>query len=31
MRNYFMEGINQNDLSSKKTEKVFTALTYIQH
>ena len=30
-RNYFLEGIDQNELMSKKHEKVFAALNYIEH
>ena len=30
-RNYFTEGIDQNDLVSKKHKKICTALNYIEH
>ena len=30
-RNYLIEEINQNDLISKKHEKVCTAVNYIEH
>ena len=30
-RNYFIEGIDQNDLVSKKHKKICTALNYIEH
>ena len=30
-RNYFLEGIEQNELMSRKHKKVFTTLNYIEH
>ena len=30
-RNYFLEGIEQNELMSKKHKKVFTTLDYTEH